>query len=325
MLANKLIKDLAPTSVTVAEDVSGMPTLGRTVEDGGIGFDYRLSMFLPDLWIKLLKETPDEQWKMGHITHSMTNRRWKEKCVAYAESHDQAIVGDKTIAMWLFDKDIYTGMSRLFPANLTISRGMALHKMIRLLTQSLGGEAFLCFMGNEFGHPEWIDFPREGNGFSYAHCRRQWSLVHDKNLRYMELCAFDKEMNKWDEVLQTLDSNHQYVTLAHEEDRIIAYERGRLLFVFNFHADKSYENYKIGTCWKSDHMLLFDSDQQQFGGFDRLKSGYEVRYVAEDVPWQNRQYSVNLYIPCRTALVLVAEENVTQQMKTMGVKMPSAQ
>ena len=117
-------------------------------------------------------------------------------------------------------------------------------------------------MGNEFGHPEWIDFPREGNGFSYAHCRRQWSLVHDKNLRYMELCAFDKEMNKWDEVLQTLDSNHQYVTLSHEEDRIIAYERGRLLFVFDFHADKSYENYKIGTCWKSDHMILFDSDQQ---------------------------------------------------------------
>ena len=137
---------------------------------------------------------------------------------------------------------------------------MALHKMIRLLTQSLGGEAYLCFMGNEFGHPEWIDFPREGNNFSYAHCRRQWSLLHDKNLRFSELCAFDQAMNKWDEAFQTLDSAHQFVTLASEEDRVIAYERGKLLFVFNFHASKSYENYKIGTHWKSDHMLLFDSD-----------------------------------------------------------------
>ena len=132
-------------------------------------------------------------------------------------------------------------------------------------------------------------------------------------------------MNKWDEALQTLESSHQFVTLSHEEDRVIAYERGSLLFVFNFHATKSYENYKIGTHWKSDHMLLFDSDQQQFGGFDRLKSGYSTRYVAEDTPWQNRQHSVNLYIPCRTAFVLIAEENINSQMKTMGVKMPEQQ
>lgn len=172
MLANELIKTINPDAITVAEDVSGMPTLCRTCKDGGLGFDYRLSMFMPDMWIKLLKETPDEYWNMGHITHSLTNRRWKEKVVGYCESHDQAIVGDKTISMWLFDRDIYTGMSKFNPRNLIIDRGMALHKMIRLISMSLGGQAYLNFMGNEFGHPEWIDFPREGNGFSYKYCRR---------------------------------------------------------------------------------------------------------------------------------------------------------
>lgn len=149
-----------------------MPTLCRTVEEGGLGFDFRLSMFLPDMWIKYLKECKDENWNMGHLSFNLTNRRYKEKCVAYCESHDQAIVGDKTIAMWLFDRDIYHNMSCEHPASLLVDRGMALHKMIRLLTSGLGGEAYLNFMGNEFGHPEWIDFPREGNGWSYHHCRR---------------------------------------------------------------------------------------------------------------------------------------------------------
>ena len=148
-----------------------MPTLCRKLVDGGLGFDYRLNMFMPDMWIKLMK-TSDEHWNMGHITHSLTNRRWKEKVVGYAESHDQAIVGDKTISMWLFDAEIYTNMSKFSQETMGVSRGMALHKMIRLISQMLGGEAYLNFMGNEFGHPEWIDFPREGNGDSYDHCRR---------------------------------------------------------------------------------------------------------------------------------------------------------
>jgi 1,4-alpha-glucan branching enzyme len=167
MLANTLIRQINPDAITIAEDVSGMPTLCRTVAEGGIGFDYRLNMFMPDMWIKLLKGTQDEDWCMGHITHSLTNRRWKEKVIGYCESHDQAIVGDKTISMWLFNEEIYNGMSKLNSRSLKVDRGMALHKMIRLISMSLGGEGFLCFMGNEFGHPEWIDFPREGNNDSY--------------------------------------------------------------------------------------------------------------------------------------------------------------
>lgn len=171
MLANCLIRELKAEAITIAEDVSGMPTLCRSLVDGGLGFDYRLSMYMPDMWIKLMK-TEDEYWNMGNITHSLTNRRWREKVIGYAESHDQAIVGDKTLSMQLFDSEIYHGMSRTQQPSLRVSRGMALHKMIRLISQSLGGEGYLNFMGNEFGHPEWIDFPREGNGNSFHHCRR---------------------------------------------------------------------------------------------------------------------------------------------------------
>jgi 1,4-alpha-glucan branching enzyme len=185
-----------------------MPTLCRKVSEGGIGFDYRLSMFIPDMvsipkdsiiflqWIKTLKEVKDEDWNMGHIAHSLTNRRWREKCVAYSESHDQAIVGDKTISMWIFDKEIYSNMAVNTHLSIAVDRGMALHKMIRLITMGLGGEAYLNFMGNEFGHPEWIDFPREGNGFSYHYCRRQWHLGDDNSLRFSQLKRFDKAMNE---------------------------------------------------------------------------------------------------------------------------------
>lgn len=219
----------------MAEDVSGMPTLCRRVDEGGMGFDYRLSMFIPDLWIKLLKEHKDENWSMGHLAFSLQNRRYKEKCVAYCESHDQAIVGDKTIAMWLLDREIYYSMSSGVLGNIVVDRGMALHKMIRLLTIGLGGEAYLNFMGNEFGHPEWIDFPREGNGFSYHYCRRQWHLADDPNLKYSFLKKFDKAFNELEERFHWMNSPHQYVTLNHDGDKLIIFERGDLLFIFNFH------------------------------------------------------------------------------------------
>ena len=235
MLANDLIHRLNPDAVSVAEDVSGMPTLCRRVEEGGIGFDYRLSMYIPDMWIKHLKEFKDEDWNMGHIAYSLTNRRYREKCVAYCESHDQAIVGDKTISMWLFANEIYHGM-KTHNHSIVVDRGMALHKLIRLVTMGLGGEAYLNFMGNEFGHPEWIDFPREGNGFSYHFCRRQWHLSDDSSLKYSQLKSFDKAMNELERRFNWMRQGaHQYITLTHEGDKLIVFERGDLLFIFNFH------------------------------------------------------------------------------------------
>ena len=238
MLANYLIHQLNPHAITIAEDVSGMPTLCRPVNEGGIGFDFRLNMSIPDKWIQMLKEVKDEEWNMGNVVFTLTNRRYNEKCVAYAESHDQAIVGDKTISMWLFDRDIYEGMLIKKHPSLVVDRGMALHKMIRLISFALGGEAYLNFMGNEFGHPEWIDFPRPGNSWSYHFCRRQWHLVDDPTLRYGLLNNFDIAMLELDKKFDLIADRSQYITLTHESDKVIAFERGDLLFIFNFHPTK---------------------------------------------------------------------------------------
>lgn len=206
-LANHMLHTIDPDVITIAEDVSGMPTLCRPVSEGGIGFDYRLAMAIPDKWIELLKETSDENWDLSNIVHTLTNRRWMENTDAYAESHDQALVGDKTLAFWLMDKEMYFNMAVTSPPNLIIDRGIALHKIIRLLTHSLGGEAYLNFMGNEFGHPEWLDFPRVGNNESYHYARRQWNLVDDQNLKYKFLNEFDRAMNVADEKYKWLASN----------------------------------------------------------------------------------------------------------------------
>jgi 1,4-alpha-glucan branching enzyme len=192
-LATQLARQVNPNAILIAEDMSALPGLCVPIKDGGVGFDYRLAMGIPDLWIKLIKTQPDENWNMWHIWHELTSRRPHEGYIGYAESHDQALVGDKTLIFRLCDAAMYTDMNKDSHSPV-IERGVALHKMIRLITLSLGGEGYLNFMGNEFGHPEWIDFPREGNNWSYFYCRRQWHLADDPALRYEYLLQFDKEM-----------------------------------------------------------------------------------------------------------------------------------
>ena len=273
MLANSLIHRIRPGAITVGEDVSGFPTLCREIKDGGVGFDYRLGMFLPDMWIKLLKGTPDEQWNMEMIAHSMINRRWKEKVVAYCESHDQAIVGDKTISMWLFDAESYN--LRRDNHSMLVDRGVALHKMISLLTYSLGGQAYLNFMGNEFGHPEWIDFPRAGNNWSHHWCRRQWSLRANTELYYWCFGEFDKKMNEMENLFGVMAHGHEFVSHIDDGDKMIVFERGELVFIYNFHPSNSYENYLLGTYWDSPHMILYETDHETYGGHKRLNGALD--------------------------------------------------
>jgi len=307
MLANDLIHKLLPASgVTIAEDVSGMPTLCRPVHEGGFGFDYRLAMAVPDMWIKLLKEQSDDSWNMGHICFTLQNRRWKEPCVVYAESHDQAIVGDKTIAFWLMDAAMYTDMSTLGPLTMTIDRGLSLHKMIRLLVQGLGGEGYLNFIGNEFGHPEWVDFPTQDNGWSYQHCRRRFDLPEADHLRYKFFEAFDVLMNACENRFKYVNSPNQFCSRKHEGDKVIAFERGDCLFVFNFHPTDSYTDYRIGHPWNEGLKVVLDSDERRFGGHCRLEWGHTNSHPALKA-WDNRYNSCQLYLPSRTCQVLVRD------------------
>jgi 1,4-alpha-glucan branching enzyme len=230
-LANELIREVNPNAITIAEDMSAMPGMCLPIEEGGIGFDYRLAMGSPDLWIKLIKEQKDENWNVWQIWHEMTSRRPFEKYIGYAESHDQALVGDKTIIFRLCDSAMYTAMSKSVDSDV-INRGLALHKMIRLISLSAGGEGYLNFMGNEFGHPEWIDFPREGNGWSYFYCRRQWHLADDKNLKYHYLADFDRDILSLCKKRKVF-ANAPLSLFIDGEKQVLNYKRGGITFLFN--------------------------------------------------------------------------------------------
>ena len=281
-LANQLMHEINSNAISIAEDMSGMPGLCRPISDGGIGFDYRLAMGIPDYWIKLLKHTNDEEWNINEIFNTLTDRRYKEKTIAYTESHDQALVGDKTLAFWLMDKEMYWHMSK-GDNSLVIDRGMALHKIIRTLTATLGGESYMTFMGNEFGHPEWVDFPREGNDWSYKHCRRQWSLLDNSDLKY-------EELNNWEKSLISI--LREYHTLAEpqtiqlnidEYNKTMVYKIGELIFVINIHPTNCIFDYNFIVPEAGSYDLVLHSDSPKFGGFNRItkEQGYKTTLINE--------------------------------------------
>ena len=308
-MVNQLAHSLNPRVITIAEDVSGMVGMARPVSEGGLGFDYRLAMGIPDYWIKILKERSDEQWNLSELFHTLLNRRHGEKHVGYAESHDQALVGDKTIAFRLMDKEMYWHMNKA-SHNPIIDRGLALHKLIRLITFSLAGEGYLNFMGNEFGHPEWIDFPREGNNWSMYYARRQWSLADNPELHYTGLNQFDRAMQLLDEKYRLLEDPLIEQLMVHEDDKVLVYRRGPLVFAFNFHPTQSYPDYRIPVPDPADYALVLDTDEPKFEGFGRVAAG--MVYPRENVPSHNRAQSIRLYLPNRSAQVL-APENIASR------------
>ncbi len=297
-LANELIHEINSNAITIAEDMSGMPGMCIPISAGGIGFDYRLSMGVPDLWIKTIKESTDENWDIGKLWYELNSRRPGEKNIGYCESHDQALVGDKTIMFRLCDAEMYSGMNK-FGGNLVVDRGIALHKMIRLITASLAGEGYLNFMGNEFGHPEWIDFPREGNGWSYHYCRRQWSLVDNKDLRYEELNNFDKAMIKLlkNDNLLNLKAENKWL---HQDDKILIYTKEDTVFIFNFHPTKSFDGYFVPVNKEGVYKIALSSDDGKFGGFSRVDTETKYETFTTPVGW----IGFKCYLPSRTAIVL---------------------
>ena len=297
-LANEMVRQVNPNAITIAEDTSAIPGLCLPVEDGGIGFDYRLSMGEPDMWIKLIKEVSDEWWDIGHIWAELTSRRPKEKVIGYCESHDQALVGDKTIMFRLCDSEMYYSMG-CDSGSMVVDRGVALHKMLRLVTMSLGGEGYLTFMGNEFGHPEWIDFPREGNGWSHHYCRRQWSLAENPDLRYRFLNEFEIAMIAMARKTRLLTGKIEPLHFDHSH-KILAYKRGKTAIVFNFHPSWSQDNYFLPVKEKGEYEVILTTDDAVFGGYDRVSKTYV--YQAEKN--EDGQYGIRIYLPSRCGIVM---------------------
>jgi len=301
-LANRLIHQVNPEAITIAEEVSGMPGLAAKTEDGGYGFDYRMAMNIPDYWIKTIKEKIDEDWKPSSIFWEVTNRRKDEKTISYAESHDQALVGDKTLIFRLIDADMYWHMQK-GSENYTVNRGIALHKMIRLVTATTINGGYLNFMGNEFGHPEWIDFPREGNGWSCKYARRQWDLVDRKTLVYHYLADFDQQMIELVEGVKDFQNIPIEEIWHNDGDQILAYKRDDLVFVFNFNPAKSFTDYGFLVA-PGTYSVVLNSDAKEFGGNgfadDTIKhlTNFDPLYKGENKEW------LKLYIPARSAVVL---------------------
>src|SRR5574344_1282538 len=301
-LANKLIHEVNPNAISIAEEVSGMPGLAAKFEDGGYGFDYRMAMNIPDYWIKTIKERKDEEWKPSSIFWEVKNRRPDEQTISYCESHDQALVGDKTIIFRLIDADMYWHF-RIGDENETVHRGIALHKMIRLLTSATMNGAYLNFMGNEFGHPEWIDFPREGNGWSYKYARRQWDLVDNQELCYHFLGDFDEAMIHVIKSEKNLIKTPVQEVWHNDGDQVLAFSRGDLLFVFNFSPTRSFTDYGFLVPTGSYDVLL-NTDAKAFGGNgladDSIThiTNFDPEYTEEHKEW------LKLYLPARSAVVL---------------------
>ena len=299
-LANRLIHDLRPDAITIAEDVSGMPGLAASQKSGGFGFDYRFAMGVPDHWIKLIKEVSDEKWPLGHLWHELTNRRADEKTISYAESHDQALVGDKSIIFRLIDAAMY-GHMRIGDKDITVDRGVALHKMIRLATLATAGSGYLNFMGNEFGHPEWIDFPRQGNNWSYRHARRQWQLVDNPELIYQYIADFDRDMIFAARQFNILQNPAVNLLYEHSDNKLLIFQRAGLLFAFNFHPHRSCSDYRFEAP-AGKYKMLLNSDAPQYGGHKRLIENQEHLTFRGDVAGRKSTF-LSLYLPSRTAQV----------------------
>ena len=321
-LANELIRQVNPKAVTISEDMSGMPGMGLPIEDGGIGFDYRLGMGLPDMWIRTVKEKSDEHWEIGKMWGDMCLRRPGENTIAYVESHDQALVGDKTMMFRLADANMYTDMNKDCH-NQVIDRAIALHKMIRLFTLAGGGEGYLNFMGNEFGHPEWIDFPREGNNWSFHYCRRQWSLKNNGLLKYQWLGDFDRDMVKLTQDNNMFGQRMANLSLLKEPEKMIAFYRKGLLFAFNFHPNNSLTNVLIPVPNDADYTVELSSDDEKYGGWNQVQ---HINYPAKVF---DGQAYIEIYLPARTAVVLKegkvrpAYSRVQQALENKGYQVSS--
>lgn len=313
-LANELIHGINPNALTIAEDMSGMPGMCIPIRDGGIGFDYRLAMGEPDLWIRLCREVPDEQWNLWQIWGELTGRRPREKCIGYVESHDQALVGDQTLIFRLCDRNMYDHMSA-DDDDPVIARGLALHKMIRLLTLTCGGDGYLNFMGNEFGHPEWIDFPREGNGWSYFYCRRQWHLADDPNLKYRFLETFDGAMLELIRNENLLQKPLRCLCID-QDKQVLVYARGSTVFALNFSPTRSYTGYWLTVPQRGRYCTTFSTDASHFGGFDRIATDFA--YTAKKQT--DGQYRLQVYLPARTGLCMRLLKPQTQTSRSMGAE-----
>lgn len=293
-LANTLVHELRPQSLTIAEEFSGMPGMTSPPSEGGLGFDHRFAMGIPDFWGKFIKEGRS----VGMLWYEMTNRRRYERTISYVACHDQCINGKDAMIWRLIGDEMYTQMSCLRDSWNT-SRGLALYKLMRLVTLATAAHGYLSFMGDEFGHPEWID------GEAYAH--RQWHLAERDDLRYADLAAFDRDCLR-EIVGRHLEQFRTQVRLRHldEDSRTLAFERDRLLFVFNFHELHSQPALELWVT-PGKYVEMLSSDEPRYSGHGNMVLADPPVEHFSDPHSGSTEQRIGVYLPPLTALTLLRE------------------
>lgn len=293
-LANHLIHEINPKGISIAEEFSGMPGLTCLPKDGGLGFDARFAMGIPDYWEKFIKKPQD----LGSMWYEMNNHRPYDHTISYVECHDQCINGHDAMIWRLLGDDMYNAML-METETWKVSRGLAFYRLMRLITLATADKGYLNFMGNEFGHPEWLD--------AEEHAHRQWRLAEDTSLKYACL-------NAWDQAQMQLvsDNIESFKTPAmfryiHEDKRLLAFERGALLFVFNFNETQAFSDLCFAVT-PGKYLEILSSDERRFAGHDNLRITEPPLEHFTQPCFDPNLGDITLYIPPMIVLVLKRDE-----------------
>lgn len=298
ILANDILHALHPNIITIAEDATYYPGLCEATSQGGLGFDYYVNLSASEMWLSFLEKVPDNEWSMSKIvTTLMGNRQYTNKMLLYAENHSQSISGGRSFAEILF------GGKEDRPAESTDSllRGCSLHKLIRLITFSIGGCAYLNFMGNEFGHPKGVEFPTASNNNSFELANRRWELLNNDGIHHA-LFLFDKDMMKLEQNERVLSRGLPNVHHVKDDTMVISYTRGPVLFIFNFHPTNSYEKYIVGVEEAGEYQVIMNTDEKNYGGQGMINGD---QYVQKTIRKRcdGLQNCLQVPLPSRTAQV----------------------
>ncbi|KAK9673873.1 hypothetical protein RND81_12G195300 [Saponaria officinalis] len=296
ILANDILHFLHPNIITIAEDATLYPGLCEPSSQGGLGFDYYVNLAAPEMWLSFLENVPDNEWSMSKIvTTLMGNKIYTNKMLLYAENHSQSISGGRSFAEILFGTEVGSNEAS------KLLRGTSLHKVIRLITFTIGGSAYLNFMGNEFGHPKRVEFPTSNNNFSFELASRRWDLLSDQGL-HQKLFHFDQDMMKLDQKEKVLSRGLPNVHHVNDDTMVISYTRGPLLFIFNFHPTDSYERYSVGVDEAGEYQMILNSDEEKYSGQGAINADqYFQRSIRKRI--DGFQNCLQLPLPSRSAQV----------------------
>ena len=298
VLLCKLAHELRPDFILIAEDVSGLPGLARPALLGGVGFDYRLQMGLPDFFESVAKDVMDDGISPSRIWHALVSRRFDERHIGYVESHDQAIVGGQSLIFRLLGPKMYTDMHAETQSH-DVHLAVAVVNVAKSIVFFLGGEAWMSFIGNEFGHPDWVEFPTPDNDDCFEYAYRKWYLATDSALMYEKMAAFDRDLMHQRKIAVTWDESYMTAPLLDDNRKLSVFHRDRVVLVCNTTTDVSYEDVWVPVPEQGNYRVILSTEEHRYGGYGRVNENMQYATIAVD----GNAY-IRLYVPSMSAIFM---------------------